>query len=192
MHEQIKAKTIFFFYCWTLQSSAQEQPSSTSHTASWRCHRHLIEEAKQHESGQNKHNVCTVWTPVKGTNLALHFLPPHRECSFGSTSLGFFKATIMSTCHQIWTNSGLFCFVCFSLLRVGAVISLSFPKNDANICNKEKKKKSKQRRQKYSHDDFDSLWLTTHNFSHTAGGINTAYVFWMGRVGVIAKQEGCT
>lgn len=33
--------------------------------------------------------------------------------------------------------------------------------------------------------------LTTDDFSHTAGGINTAYVFWMCRVSVITKQESC-
>lgn len=34
--------------------------------------------------------------------------------------------------------------------------------------------------------------LTADDFGHVAGGINTADVFRMGGVGVIAKQERCT
>jgi len=44
-------------YCWTPQSSAREQPSSTSHTASWPCRRHLTEEAKQRVRAEQAENV---------------------------------------------------------------------------------------------------------------------------------------
>lgn len=105
-----------------------------------------------------------IWIPV--TNVAFCPLLGHCECSFGSTLLEFLKNHYVNMPF----NADELGFVWFvPQLRVTAEICVT----------------------KCSHNHPACLQLTTDNFSHAAGGINTAYVFWMGGVGVVAEQESC-